>query len=92
MKNLLKLTLVSVFIFAASYCFSQEQKDPKKTELSKSSTTVEKSKKSASPSSRVKAKGISNKIAVSDHGIPAEKSNTKKAVDKDKAVVPKKSK
>lgn len=92
MKNLIKFSLILSLVFVSSFCFSQEQQDPKKTESTKTSTTVEKNKKTTSPSSKTKVKGISNKIAVSDHGIPAEKSNTKKVTDKDKAVVPKKNK
>jgi len=94
MKNLIKLSLVLVFILAATYCFSQTQSDPKKTDKTKTTTTTsKKNNKVVSPSSKGKiTTGTSNKIAVSDHGLPADKSGTKKTTDKDKAVVPKKTK
>lgn len=96
MKNLIKLSLFFSFMFVVTLCFSQEKLDTNKsvgkTEMNSNVTNSKevKSKKSKSPSSKGKQTGVSNKIAVSDHGLPAEKSSTKKSTDKDKAVVPKK--
>lgn len=95
MKNIFRLCLVFSFILATTVCFSQEKTNTttsiKQTDVkvNVSSSKKDKKKKTKSPTSKNNT-GISNKIAVSDHGLPADKSSTKKNTEKDKAVVPKK--
>ena len=96
MKNLIKLSLFLALIIATTNCFSQEKHDTIKplTKINikaEASPKIEKkNKKTQSPSSKGKNSETSNKIAISDHGLPAEKTSTKRSIDKDKAVVPKK--
>jgi hypothetical protein len=97
MKNLMKFCLVFTFVLAANFCFSQEKQDSnkavKKTEMNntKVNSSIDvKDSKTKPHSSKGKKTGITNKIAISDHGLPNEKPNTKKSTDKDKAVAPKK--
>jgi hypothetical protein len=94
MKNIIRFCLVFSFILATTVCFSQEKTNTttsiKQTDekVNVSTSKKDKKKKAKTPSSKEKNVGISNKIAVSDHGLPADKSGTKKSTDK--AVLPKK--
>lgn len=92
MKNLLSVLFASAFIFFVSDCFSQtnteSKPDVKKTEKTEKKSK-EKVKKSESPVDKEeKNAGTTEKIAVTDHGKPADKKGNKK--NEDKAVVPKK--
>jgi len=95
MKNAMRFCFVLAFVMVAAVCFSQEnpstQKTDKKSENSVKATSATEGKTKKTKTKKEKETGISNKIAVSDQSLPDEKS-TKKSKDKDKAVVPKKSK
>lgn len=96
MKNIIKFTLTLFAVSVFSFCFAQQKEEKNKpvTEPSKTNTIAPASDNSSdtskiSPSK--KKKGKTNKIAVSDQGTPAKKSDAKKTADKDNAVEPKKS-
>lgn len=95
MKNFIKSAITLLAITAFSFCFAQQKEEknkpanePKKTNAIAPASDNSTDTSKVSPSK--KKTGKSNKIAVSDQGTPAKKSDGKKPSDKDKAIEPKK--
>ena len=91
----MKFVLTLFAVSAINVCFAQQKPDttnpgnaPKKSNAV--SPVSEKKADSSNTTPSKEKEGISNKIAVSDQGVPAKKSGAKKPVDKDKAIVPQK--
>ena len=97
MKNVMKLVLTLFAISAINVCFAQQKPETAKpgNAPNKSNAVAPVSENKADSSNTTPSKGkagISNKIAVSDQGQPANKSGAKKPADKDKVIAPKKEK
>lgn len=97
MKNIIKITLTLLAITAFNFCFAQQKEEKNKSgNEPKTTNAIAPASDNSSDTSKVapskkKKTGKTNKIAVSDQGAPAKKSDAKKPADKDKAIDPKKS-